>query len=279
MIWSGDSAIIWGDGGRIYHPESDLWDELPTGGDAPTVDAGNSAVWTGEAMIVWGGYAGTDYAGTDYGASYDPLLDAWSPTSQGENCPEARTYHAAIWTGTDMIVWGGYAGTDYANTGGAYDPVGDSWLPTSLIDSPSPRWFIRNSVVWTGDRMVVWGGESESDELGDGAIYDPATDSWSAMEQEGAPSPRSMHTAIWTGHEMIVWGGYAGLADGGHYDPVSDTWIPTAVSGAPSTRHAHSAVWTGEEMIVWGGMYYEGPDDYYLSDGKRYRCVPSGDAK
>jgi hypothetical protein len=127
--------------------------------------------------------------------------------------------------------------------------------------------------------MIVWGGASESGVLGDGAIYDPATDSWSAMEPEGAPSPRSLHTAVWTGQEMIVWGGgsHLGLNDGGHYDPVGDTWTPTAASGAPSARYAHSAIWTGEEMIVWGGLQPFGDDGDMapLADGKRYRCVPN----
>jgi hypothetical protein len=34
----------------------------------------------------------------------------------------ARAYHSAVWTGTQMIVWGGWNGTDVLNTGGRYTP-------------------------------------------------------------------------------------------------------------------------------------------------------------
>ncbi len=53
-------------------------------------------------MIVWGGGSGTDY-----GARYNLATDTWTPTSQGTNCPFGRTEHAAVWTGTEMIIWGG----------------------------------------------------------------------------------------------------------------------------------------------------------------------------
>jgi hypothetical protein len=36
------------------------------------------------------------------------------------NAPASRANHTAVWTGTEMIVWGGFAGT-YLNTGGRYN--------------------------------------------------------------------------------------------------------------------------------------------------------------
>ena len=56
----------------------------------------------------------------------------WTPTST-IGAPAARSYHAAVWTGSKMIVWGGYLKsvplfTDpFTNTGGLYDPATDSW--------------------------------------------------------------------------------------------------------------------------------------------------------
>jgi hypothetical protein len=58
--------------------------------------------------------------------------------------------------------------------------------------------------VWTGSRMIVWGGYNG---YGTGGIYDPATDSWAPVSTTGAPSGRVYHTAVWTGSRMIVWGG------------------------------------------------------------------------
>ena len=59
-------------------------------------------------MIVWGGYDSGDYLNT--GGRYNPSTDSWTATST-TNAPAARYYHTAVWTGSEMIVWGGYDGT------------------------------------------------------------------------------------------------------------------------------------------------------------------------
>jgi len=48
--------------------------------------------------------------------------DTWTPTTL-INAPSARNDHAAVWTGTEMIVWGGFSGTTNLNTGGRYNPA------------------------------------------------------------------------------------------------------------------------------------------------------------
>ena len=58
-------------------------------------------------MIVWGGTP--DAAGNvfDTGGRYDPSTNSWTATSTA-NVPTARSNHTAVWTGSEMIVWGGY---------------------------------------------------------------------------------------------------------------------------------------------------------------------------
>ena len=67
-------------------------------------------------MIVWGGV----HRGGNTGGRYDPGTDNWTATST-YNAPTRRTLHTAVWTGSEMIVWGGHAtdGGDL-NTGGRY---------------------------------------------------------------------------------------------------------------------------------------------------------------
>jgi hypothetical protein len=77
-----------------------------------------------------------------------------------------------------------------------------------------------------------------------------------AMNTNGAPSPRTGMAVLWTGTRTLVWGGFAnsGFAnDGALYDPLADSWAPMSTVGAPSGRTAFAAVWTGSAMIVWGG--------------------------
>jgi len=125
--------------------------------------------------------------------------------------------------------------------------------------------------VWTGTKMIVWGGKNDTIYTNTGGRYDPTTDAWTGTQISNAPTARVWHTAVWTGTEMIVWGGYNGtfyLINGGRYNPTTDVWAVSTTTGAPMGRTSHTAVWTGTEMIVWGG--YNGSIGSDLNTGGRY---------
>jgi len=269
-VWTGTEMIVWGGydslyrgDGASYSPADNTWSSLQ--GTAPAARAYHSAVWAGDRMIVWGG---RDLAGPrDDGAAYFPFPGSgWVPLESAD-APTARYDHTAVWTGSEMIVWGGYDGVVRA-TGGRYTPgVGWSATPTSATGAPSPRRYHR--AVWSGapvNRMIVWGGYDGAG-IGDGNLYDPATNGWSPMSSSGAPEPRWGHSLVWTGSEAIVWGGGSSLdfyQSGGRYDPLADSWTPTSLGATPSGRELFTSVWTGSEVIVWGGVR-EG--DYLRSGG------------
>jgi N-acetylneuraminic acid mutarotase len=182
------------------------------------------------------------------------INDTWTATST-TNAPDARSGHTAVWTGSEMIVWGGGVNPTELNTGGRYDPSTDSWTATSTTNAPAGRH--QHTAVWTGSEMIVWGGTDPTGYLNTGGRYNPGTDSWTATSTTNAPDPRSLHTAVWTGSEMIVWGGLEPTAyvnTGGRYDPGTDSWTATSMTNAPDGRAVHTAVWTSSEMIVWGGI-------------------------
>jgi N-acetylneuraminic acid mutarotase len=198
-------------------------------------------------------------------------FDAWGATGP-HNAPYAREYHTAVWTGSEMIIWGGYDDArGYLNSGGKYNPTTDTWTPTAITNPPSGRRF--HTAVWTGTEMIVWGGVNTSF-LNSGGRYNPGTDSWAATSTTNAPEAREAHTAVWTGSEMIVWGGYSAdfLNTGGRYNPNTDSWTATSTTNAPIGRSLHTAAWTGTEMIAWGGYYSEGSNYHYLQSGGRYNA-------
>lgn len=181
------------------------------------------------------------------GATIPPF--AWTGVTATDNAPENLSEFSSVWTGTEMIVWGGST-----IAGGRYDPVLDKWTSTSLINAPSPR--MAHSAIWTGTDMIIWGGYLGGTSYNTGFRYNPDTDTWSPISITNAPSPRYGHTAIWTGTEMIIWGGSSGsggYANGGRYDPTTDTWTTISSISAPAAWIGHTAVWTGAEMIIWGG--------------------------
>ena len=83
----------------------------------------------------------------------DRVGGAWEQRS-GVGSPSARQYQRAVWTGTAMIVWGGFNG-GYLNDGGCYNPTANSW--TSVATSGAPAARMNHTAVWTGSEMIVWG--------------------------------------------------------------------------------------------------------------------------
>src|SRR5437868_5554353 len=201
------------------------------------------------------------------------------PMSQGDGCvedtwtatagpPDARASYTAVWTGSEMIVWGGL-GPIPLNTGGRYKPSPDNWVATTTTNAPGAR--SGHTAVWTGTEMIVWGATADTT----GGRYNPVTNNWTATSTTNAPDFRYYHTAVWTGTEMVVWGGanFLALNTGGRYNPSTNSWTATSITDAPSGRRSHTAVWTGSEMIVWGG---NNEDSFDLNTGGRYN--PTSDS-
>jgi len=295
-VWTGTDMVVFGgeglgksfDDGARYCLAEDTWAMLPSEG-APSSRTGHAMLWTGKEVIVWGGFGGV--AGRDTnrndGARYTPSTDTWKPVTT-KNAPEARFDFPAVWTGKEMLVWGGYTDSQsryqgghadaHLYTGGRYNPSSDSWKSITTKGAPSKR--CGHTAVWTGKEMIVWGGANASKVLGDGARYDPARDAWKPVSTDGAPGPRGSHVAVWTGKEMIVWGGAARepltrsdyFEDGARYNPATDTWKPISAIGAPKGRVIAIAVWTGAELVVWGGINdAQGNDGRFVGTGARYK--------
>jgi hypothetical protein len=148
-----------------------------------------------------------------------------------------RSGRSAIWTGREVIVWGGgLAG------GAAFDPETGRWRKLR-IGPIAPR--TDPVATWTGNEVLVWGGAAGKPAT-DGAAYDPATDRWRLMaatrDLDGAPP-----VGVWSGRELIVVTGTRRTAA---YDPRTDTW-----RGLPPPRLPDGlmqAVSAGRQMIVLG---------------------------
>merc|ERR1712098_1003013 len=133
----------------------------------------------------------------------------------------------AIWTGTEMVIWGGFDQDESAlDSGGRYNPSTDRWLPISrqqvLVGRGGHTW-----AIWTGTEMVIWGGfDQDESALDSGGRYNLITDRWLPLSQQQVPGGRGGHTAIWTGTEMVIWGGFdqdeLALDSGGRYNPSTD---------------------------------------------------------
>ena len=143
-VWTGAEMVVWGgfdvstlsSGGR-YQPATGSWTPTSPGVNAPSQRCSHTAVWTGTEVIVWGGNSDcfAPSSNVNTGGRYNPATDSWTSTSTGAGVPTKRSTHLAVWTGTDMIVWGGQQSGSAVNTGGRYRPSTDSWTPTSTAQA------------------------------------------------------------------------------------------------------------------------------------------------
>jgi N-acetylneuraminic acid mutarotase len=261
IVWGGLSAASNGEalatGGRL----DGTWTPTSTAG-APEARWGHTAVWTGTEMIVFGGLGawvnGAPALGT--GGRYDPSTDTWRALPTGSNAPAPRYDAEAVWTGNEMLVWGGRDDSGaFLGDGARYDPVLDRWRPIA------PGGPVRVGVLqaWSGSEWILHGGFEENTQVysTDGFAYSPSTDEWRSTADVGAQFGEVSHP-VWTGGEMIVWGRFLGR----RYDPRTDRWKDVSMVDAPTGRIGQSVVWTGSSMIVFGG--WDGVD---LSTGAIYR--------
>ena len=255
VFWTGSAMLLWGGvadpagsglgrslvDGWLFDPTTNLWSPLPSP-DATVLSTRRhaSAVLTGtdqdpehRDLIVYGGcdrqvgrYCPT-YLADGAILHLDGAVSTWRKIPAGSL--GARAFHSAVWTGTQMIVWGGQ--NRHALRDGAIFTPGataaeDAWLLVSGVVDDG-RW--QHEAVWTGERMLVWGGQSQllepAPKLLEFFLPTPATPfgRWNVPVVTAAPVGRWLHTAAWTGRGLIVWGGISEdrsyLNSGGIYLP------------------------------------------------------------
>ena len=144
------------------------------------------------------------------------MTDGWIATST-TNAPDARNGHTAVWTGSEMIVWGG-VGAGYFNTGGRYNPSIDDWTATSYYQRP--HWAVRSHCSLDRQPNDCLGRCQQQhyfQHRGQISSQHQHLDSHQHDQRARCPSGS---TAVWTGSQMVIWGGYDGNSDlntGGRY--------------------------------------------------------------
>ena len=151
------------------------------------------------------------------GTSAPPASDvsaAWSRLPAGPLAP--RTGYASVWTGRELLIWGGAStepsGATYHSDGAAYDAASGQWR--SLPEAPFSGRF-GSVTVWTGTEMLVIGGEDDSGGRLDAVAYTPGSDTWRVLPS-GLPRGSRAIAAIWSDDHAVV-----AVTNGGDsgYDP------------------------------------------------------------
>ena len=94
---------------------ADSWSPISTV-DVPTARAAHSAVFTRidgtDQMIVWGGQDSPMIPFANTGARWKRSTNTWAATTT-TNAPSGREGQPAVWTGHEMLIWGGDDGLTF----------------------------------------------------------------------------------------------------------------------------------------------------------------------
>jgi hypothetical protein len=204
--------------------------------------------------------------GAGDGGSRPGAAESWRQLAAAPLSP--RVGHSAVWTGSELLIWGGGPpGGRPKVDGAAYDPAGDRWrrLPPAPLTGRTGH-----AAVWTGTEMLVWGGARPARAgrsevvLADGAAYQPATRTWRPI----TPAPLAGDTVVWTGSELLVFGrvgaGSKPRLGGAAYDPRAGRWRRLATSPLPAGNEFSVVLASGtlaaftyrdSERACHGGLY------------------------
>lgn len=256
---------------------SGTWSALP---EAPiSLRQGASVVWTGHELLVWGGQSGPqgETLHSD-GAAYNPQTRTWRLLPAGPM--SGRVGQATVWTGTEMVIWGGYDNVtnntmQVTADGAAYNPTTNMWqlLPGSPLSARAGP-----QGLWTGSAVMILGGQpavttATTAQYSDGALYDPTTARWSLIP---SPLPHDGHNLNWVasaaaGPTVLAWSDWwqvhqagpntssmSGGVDLFGYDPATAAWHYLAV-GPQALPDVEDAIWTGQDLYTRGITYNCGP--------------------
>lgn len=169
---------------------------------------------------------------------------------------EGRFGASGVWTGSEVLVWGGlwypsffFGPNRYRRSGNGFDPATDTWRP--IPKAPiSGRY--RHLAAWTGSEMLVWGGFTEHWRPGrdpEGAAYNPRTDRWRTMAPSPLPWGQGPVAVMADGEWIVAATRNSGEVLVAAYDPVADSWLRLPTIPAPMTRE-NSLAWTGTELVL-----------------------------
>ena len=206
--------------------------------------------------IDYNGNVSASVAGSSFVNSSHSTGWTLATTSSGAPTGIVGEDGAAYWTGTNVLVYGGaHTDTTCSNQGGIFNPSTNTW--TSMNAGANvPTGCTWSATAWTGSQLFVWGGlNSAGTHVSTGGLYNPVSDSWTAVTATNAPSGTTLYTskAAMAGSKIVVWGAFVAAPAGSVYDPVANTWTTMSTTNAPTGNYYDSLVSLGPTVFAWGG--------------------------
>jgi N-acetylneuraminic acid mutarotase len=266
-VWDSDGSRIWLNYNEIleYDPVSDNWNSIGTlshGMENATACSIEDRIYLFQGRSIVAGNI------LFYGLeSYDPGTDTWETLS---NYPEMLSISSICVMDGMIYVSGGTPDMDtVSNITYKYNPLNDTW--TRLADMNHARAFHVMEAV--NGKIYVIGGLSEffnsgigvyqPDGMREAEMYDPATDTWTAIEN--LPWDISKTESFSKGKYICMLGGVHNIPSFGtdyiiRYDTENDSYEFGKLGTLPYRRMIHGVVATDDWAYVAGGYNNDGGD-------------------
>lgn len=186
-------------------PEADEWARLP---DVPvTMTAAHAVIPIDSHILV----VGPPRDGDDAAVVLDITDPGWRPVAPPPALPHDLVSLAGATGDGTLLLWGVRADGDAGTMGYAALRDRDGWRRIN----PGPLRPTRAvTVLWTGERMLVW---NRIDNVG--AMFDRHTDQWTDIPSPPIVGLDLSRDAVWTGSGLLVWGALG--TGGAMYTPES----------------------------------------------------------
>jgi hypothetical protein len=239
-------------------------------------------VWTGSALVVFGGYGSVDSAGNVAaladGAIYSPSTNSWRKLPAAPLSP--RFNPELLWTGHEVFVIGGDPdnesadGPGYAAGEAAYDPSSNRWRKLPAMPSTAGH-DVRHLRAMASDRGIYVGqmwqhittdGDTTTLDAGvDFVVYDAAHNTWTRYATSTPTledQPPGLDGVTVAADELLVLPGQGWHSDesmrppsfgqhGYRLDLATGAW--RAMSAGPIDATDPLGVWTGSALLEYTG--------------------------
>ena len=279
-LWTGKQLFVWGGttptktyaNGAVLDPTTKTWRLLPR--SPLRARALSASTIAGSSVFIWGGRESRGRSTTVYGdgALYHLRSRTWTLLPPSPLAP--RWNASALWTGSEVVVLGGWAGGQthphVSLTGAAYNPASDSWSTIPRIPNPGGS-VAAVDAGWTGHELdvLVLSHPSFGKTNFESEAWTPGHSMWHALPTSGAEKFSLSTVPLWTGssfyflgsHTCAHWpwgGGAPSCVPNPH-----QAWRATAVTPRDAAARSTSATrrvgidgpsaWTGRSLVDFAG--------------------------
>jgi len=258
LVTGGESAPS-ANSAEIYDPVTATWSAA---GTMANWHANHEATRLSDGRVLVTGGVGAGPA-VPFADLYDPATNLWSEAGQ---MSLSRTDHTAtlLLNGKVLVVGGNEGlGPIYTSTV-LYDPATNTWSARANLGTPraihAATLLANGKVLVTGGRDVI-GPAATSSVTATVELYDPESDTWSALAPMG--HARLGHTAtLLPNGKVLVVGGFdqANPVGSEIYDPETNTWSSAGAMQHPRLWHTSTLLANGVVLVAGGIIDAQGTE-------------------